>query len=993
MRIKDLHIYGFGRFENEFIQFEDTDLQVIYGDNESGKSTLMAFMDYMLFGFPKRSEKRLRYEPKTTQAYGGKLRIETIEHGLLTVERKGGASGTVTILKEDGERVDEGFLSQLLGEVNHQAFHDVFSFNLDGLQMVNEIKSEQLGEYLFNAGLTGAQQLNEISTAFEENQNKRFKPNGKNPLLNQKLNNLQELEQNVKQWRKKLDEYNRMRAELADKKEELAQYERTKKSLQQKLTELQHIQSINPLIERKNTIEHQLMELPVATPFPEEGLERFRSLKERKIELIGDCEHTEDLIRKNEEETHALQLDGKWMHLSSEIIELESSYRLFKGRLEDYHKMEERIDYLQQEIDHEIRTIGQEWTEERIQSVKTDLVTKQQLMTRLKRFDQSKEDQKRLDEGLLQARELLETNEAKRVRIKKQILPEETVQSYREKVTHLSSQSPEFIKERIERLKSLQHPSVENPTSRITIWVLIVLGVVLAGIWIMNGDYAAGMIIGISLIGTGFLLHKNDGTGKGDLLEQQIKDLENELDGRHKSYDPSELDRLNQLILNQQQLVVQYEHLKEHERDLEKRYQEVARRYDEWEINHHRVKDELAEWRELCHMPVNVPDNMLLEIFDRISQLKKRLTERSHLKKGLEKLLGEITGYEDAVKKIADTVQIDSTQSIDKLMAQLSSRLDEEKKKRKERQSLTRSIADLREHHEGLKKKLAQYTQEIQKLFQKAEVHDEEAFRQKGKANDKYEKWTGQLQMVRSQLESTTDQKTIEHLEQNPEELLNLLSRLKESEEELEGTISIIDRLRDECSRLQATITHLEEDGTYSNQLHTLHLAKSEFLEEAKKWAVYRTAQHILDRAKRNFQAERQPRVINRAENYFFAMTEGGYTRIIAPKGEESFLIERNDGVIFRPEELSRATMEQLYLSLRIALAEEYENKGDFPLIMDDILVNFDEKRRKLAFDLIRSIAGDRQVLYFTCHGTTAAHLSGRPLRLPAITERETQTY
>ncbi|WP_408009493.1 AAA family ATPase [Pseudalkalibacillus sp. A8] len=993
MRIKDLHIYGFGRFENEFIQFEDTDLQVIYGENESGKSTLMAFVDYMLFGFPKRSEKRLRYEPKTTQAYGGKLRIETADHEVLTIERKGGASGTVTILKEDGNSVDEGFLSQLLGEVNHQTFRDVFSFNLDGLQKVNEIKSEQLGEYLFNAGLTGAQQLNEISAALEDNQNKLFKPNGKNPVLNQKLNKLQELEQNVKQWRKKLDEYNRMRSELADKREGLAEYEGAKNSLELKLTELYHIQSINPLIERINTIECQLTELPGATPFPEEGLERFRSLKERQIELTGDCEHTEDLIRKNEEAIHTLQLDDKLMYQSSKINELESSFRLFKGRLEDYHKLKERIDYLEHEIDDEIRAIGQEWTGERIQSVNTDLVTKQQLMTRIKRLDQSNEDQKRLDEDLLHTREKLEENEAKRERVRKQILPEETVQSYREKVTSLSSQSPDFLRKRVENIKSLQHASEENPTNRIIIWAMIVLGVVLTGIWMMQGDYVAGLIIGISLIGTGFLLRKNDGSGKSELLERQISDLENELDNHHESYDASELDRLNQLIISQQQLAVQHEHLKEHERELEKRYHEVARRYDKWEIEHHQVKDEVAEWRELSHIPINIPDNMLLEIFDRINQLKKRLTERSHLKGSLSQLHEEITGFENAVKEIATTIHLDSTQSIDNIMSQLSIRLDEEKKKREEKEALARSIDDLREHYEGLTKKLAQYTQEIQALFQKAEVQDEEAFRQKGKANDKYEKWTEQLQMVRSQLEATTDRKTIEHLEKNPDEVLNLSSRLTELEEEYDGINSAIDRLRDECSRLQASITHLEEDGTYSNQLHALHLAQSEFIAEAKKWAVYRTAQYILDRAKRNYQAERQPRVIKRAENYFSALTEGGYKRIIAPKGEASFLIERNDRVVFRPEELSRATMEQLYLSLRIALAEEYENQGEFPLIMDDILVNFDEKRRNLAFDLIKSIAGERQVLYFTCHETTAAYLGDRPLRLPATAELEIQTY
>ncbi|MGP4082386.1 AAA family ATPase [Pseudalkalibacillus sp. R45] len=992
MKIIDLHIYGFGRFENEFIRFDETEVQVIYGENESGKSTVMAFIEYMLFGFPKRSEKRLRYEPKTTQAYGGKLRIETAEHGILTIERKGGASGTVTIVKEDGSNEGEDFLQQVLGEVNHQTFRNVFSFNLDGLQQVNEIKSEQLGEYLFNAGLTGAQQLNQISKSLEDQQNRLFKPNGKNPVLNQKLNHLHELEQKVKQWSKKLDEYNRMKSELEGKREALSKSERAKKDLDQERTDLKHLQSINPLLEQKNTFENQLKSLPAATPFPEDGLDRFQSLKERQIELHSDRKHVEDLIRKNKELYDALHLNDDMLDQAPRINELESNFRLYKGRQEDYSKLKERIEYLQQEIDNEMQVIGQEWTEETIRSINTDLVTKQQLISKLKRLDQSVEEQKRLDEDLLHARGELEENEAKRTSLIEQMLPEETIQSYRAKVKDLTNQSPELLKGRIETLKSLQSASKGNSINRIIIWAMIGLGIVLTGIWMMQGDYIAGLIIGISLVGTGILLNKKGGLDNEQDLKRQITELEAELRYHQDSNDVSEIDHVNQLLNDQQQLAVQFDHLKDHEQALEKRYQDVASRYDQWEIEHHQTVEELSRWRKMVHIPSNVPDELLLEIFERIDHLKKRLTEQSHLKKNLDQLQTELSKFESSVLDISRACHIDSTHGIERNLSQLSRQLKEQMEKREEKNSLSVSIEQLQEQYEGLLKKYTQYTDEIETLFALAEVQDEEAFREKGKANEKYEKWTEQLQMVDAQLKASTDWKIIEHLENDPSKLSNLQARLETLDEELETISKDIDMVRDDCSQLQAAITHLEEDGTYSNQLHSYHLAKSEFIEEAKKWAVYRTAQYVLDRAKQNYQSERQPRVIKRAAGYFTALTEGEYNRIIAPKGEESFFIERKDRVVFKPEELSRATMEQLYLSLRFALAEEYENQGDFPLIMDDILVNFDEKRHNLAFELIRSIAEERQVLYFTCHGNAAAYLTEKPLQLPDRASLEVQT-
>ena len=49
MRILDLHIDGFGKFHDLSVSF-DKDLNVVYGRNEAGKSTLHTFIRCMLYG-------------------------------------------------------------------------------------------------------------------------------------------------------------------------------------------------------------------------------------------------------------------------------------------------------------------------------------------------------------------------------------------------------------------------------------------------------------------------------------------------------------------------------------------------------------------------------------------------------------------------------------------------------------------------------------------------------------------------------------------------------------------------------------------------------------------------------------------------------------------------------------------------------------------------------------------------------------------------------
>jgi len=65
--------------------------------------------------------------------------------------------------------------------------------------------------------------------------------------------------------------------------------------------------------------------------------------------------------------------------------------------------------------------------------------------------------------------------------------------------------------------------------------------------------------------------------------------------------------------------------------------------------------------------------------------------------------------------------------------------------------------------------------------------------------------------------------------------------------------------------------------------------------------------------------------------------------------------------------ELSRATTEQLYLSVRIGLALDLAGRGiALPLVMDDVLVHFDPERTRAVADVLADCARRQQVLVFT---------------------------
>ena len=62
--------------------------------------------------------------------------------------------------------------------------------------------------------------------------------------------------------------------------------------------------------------------------------------------------------------------------------------------------------------------------------------------------------------------------------------------------------------------------------------------------------------------------------------------------------------------------------------------------------------------------------------------------------------------------------------------------------------------------------------------------------------------------------------------------------------------------------------------------------------------------------------------------------------------------------------------MDQLYLALRLAVSEELTK--DAPIILDDALVRFDDRRMASAMEILKELAGQRQIILFTCQGREA---------------------
>jgi len=92
--------------------------------------------------------------------------------------------------------------------------------------------------------------------------------------------------------------------------------------------------------------------------------------------------------------------------------------------------------------------------------------------------------------------------------------------------------------------------------------------------------------------------------------------------------------------------------------------------------------------------------------------------------------------------------------------------------------------------------------------------------------------------------------------------------------------------------------------------------------------------------------------------------------RVWTPLGKNALRIDNDKGQSLPLEVLSRGTREAVFISLRLSLAAAYSRRGaTLPLVLDDVLVNFDTIRATSAAKVLRDFAAlGHQVVMFTCH-------------------------
>jgi len=201
MRLRHLDLIRYGRFTDRRLDFGPggggSDVTIVYGENEAGKSTAFSAWLDLLFGLPLQH----RYDfihARRDLMVGATL---DTDDGPLTLRRTGQRQGSLT--DENGRAVDERRLSLLLHGLDRDGYRTRFSLDDEVLRQGGEEIARARGDLgqLLHAGSSGLSGFADLLKQAEDEVEGFHKPRGRTTTLAEGRNRLKEIETALSQAR------------------------------------------------------------------------------------------------------------------------------------------------------------------------------------------------------------------------------------------------------------------------------------------------------------------------------------------------------------------------------------------------------------------------------------------------------------------------------------------------------------------------------------------------------------------------------------------------------------------------------------------------------------------------------------------------------------------------------------------------------------------------------------------------------------------------
>ena len=361
------------------------------------------------------------------------------------------------------------------------------------------------------------------------------------------------------------------------------------------------------------------------------------------------------------------------------------------------------------------------------------------------------------------------------------------------------------------------------------------------------------------------------------------------------------------------------------------------------------------------------------EVIDKLSVTRVRLDSLPEDDSRIEAMQKRIAEFQQRVRALCVALAPELLRdlpelAIDKLAEQVERAIEAQRKQ----DDLSQQLAAAREQLRLLDERQLQQDSERAGLFSLARAATETAFLEVVTRAEKVVQLEGEITQLQREVDLIRAGDDREEFEQSlaASELVVLQGRELDLREELQATELSRKTADGDEALARDALVRLDGSGDVAALTEELSRKRSQLAADVDRYMPLIYARHLLNAAVTRFEKQNQPEMIATVSRLLGLMTGGKYIEFDrSGGGRQNILIRRADGVERTPDQLSTGTREQLYLAIRLAYVLHYcETNQPLPIIIDDVLVNFDDARTRQTLAALADISQTAQVLFFTCH-------------------------
>lgn len=959
MRFQQAYIFGFGKWVDQPIHLSSNDgIVSFYGENESGKSTLQQFLLYMLFDLPPRMRKF--YQPKTSSKFGGQLTIVDEQNELFTIER---TSDEFICLFPTGKTKDEIWFRSFMCGMSRDIYESIYAFSAEQLEGIRQMKESELSDVLFSVGITGAATIYETEKRLEKEMNQLFKPQGTKPIVNQQAKKVSQIEED---WQKQKDKEAQYTIWTEDKEQltgALRNVEQEEQEVQQAFLFYKQMDHLLPDLisyhEHVDKLKHQ-----ETVRFPKQGIHRYESLKRELLPIQTKCDGIDHSLEKMIVKRRELEAHIAPESVYHEATQLMMQRQQYDEATNEIHRLSREIDQMQEEIADQTSMIDanveqiisnrypiqlqQEWQE--IAQSQTDMNRQR------KQFSAEEQMLKQQQETLKEQKQMALSH----------LFPPKELAEMKKKVEAYHDYQRIQQEEDVRQAAWSNFEAKRKTTARNVLVFSLCFGILLSISYFLF-DSPLPLFAGVGIIVLGIIVYltmhstisqfqhvlQRNTIIDMPLSEAKLKEYVEKLHEQKKW--EQRLDNIQvEQEKNEQQLFVMFNRLEQLDVDEQIRENEIEKQRKAYSV--------LAQIA-----PVHWPG-----MFETIQKIKAIATEKENKIQQQQMIRDQWNEWTNNLNRFS--LYMENHESNTVTLTSLEKWILTYEQDKKQLAEMKQTEKELIEEQRQQTEQIQMLEKQINELFAYANVTDEESFYTVAHKFEEQQECESTINKFESHIEHAFPlqmQKRILHEQWSAQIIQLKLEKLERDKQVLS------DKRRNyqkQLAELEHTIQEQEMSETLSTLTLTYEMEKESLHSLAEQWLIHKIAYDVLQQAKLNYQEKYLKQIIDLTTEYFAIMTGNHYVHIYPPANQKSFMVETTQGIRFDVTQLSKGTVDQLYIALRLAIGVVMSEKYDVPFIIDDAFVHFDDERTIAVIQVIRKIAETKQIILFTCH-KDIAHL------------------